>query len=337
MNRRHWLRLATGCMFGGAGGQAVAGSPQNLAKGETALSRTAEAELEGVRERLAQAKIGPLNTARSVHYQAIGDASEWFMNVVLGDNEQIALDYSKHFRALGFQVRMPGSPLIVVVFRDDRSFNKFFHLPSFEAGKKGLPAQLVGGIYERRTNMLHVFDWRSVGIPHSGRLNMPSLVHEATHQLSFNTGLLNREGDTPLCIVEGLGTYGESRDLIGPSDFGRRNWERLRDLGRIRRRLPWIPMRELFSDDAVLRVSDDAVLRAGKADRVVLAYAESWLLVYYLLKDQEVLPRFRLYLKDIQTRRTADRRIADAQTHLGDLDQLDRVLRGYAVRVERSH
>jgi len=323
-------------MFGGAGGQAVAGSPQNLAKGETALSRTAEAELEGLRERLAQAKIGPLNTARSVHYQAIGDASEWFMNVVLGDNEQIALDYSKHFRALGFQVRMPGSPLIVVVFRDDRSFNKFFHLPSFEAGKKGLPAQLVGGIYERRTNVLHVFDWRSVGIPHSGRLNMPSLVHEATHQLSFNTGLLNREGDTPLCIVEGLGTYGESRDLIGPSDFGRRNWERLRDLGRIRRRLPWIPMRELFSDDAVLDAVATA-LRAGKADRVVLAYAESWLLVYYLLKDQEVLPRFRQYLKDIQTRRTADRRIADAQTHLGDLDQLDRVLRGYAVRFERSH
>ena len=44
---------------------------------------------------------------------------------------------------------------------------------------------------------------------------MPTLVHEATHQLSFNTGLLNREGDTPLCIVEGLGTYGESRDSIG--------------------------------------------------------------------------------------------------------------------------
>ena len=170
MNRRHWLRLATGCMFGGAGGQAVAGSPQNLAKVETALSRTAEAELEGVREQLAQAKIGPLNTARSVHYQAIGDASEWFMNVVLGDCEQIALDYSKHFRALGFQVRLPGSPLIVVVFRDDRSFNKFFHLPSLpEAGKKGLPAQLVGGIYDRRTNALHVFDWRSVGSPHSGR------------------------------------------------------------------------------------------------------------------------------------------------------------------------
>ena len=75
----------------------------------------------------------------------------------------------------------------------------------------------------------------------------------------------------------------------------------------------------------------------GKADRVVLAYAESWLLVYYLLKDQEVLPRFRQYLNDIQTRHTADRRIADAQTHLGDLDQLDGVLRRYAVRLERSH
>jgi len=328
MNRRHWLRLATGCMFGGTGGQAVAGSPQNPAKGETALPRKVEAELEVVRERLAQAKIGPLKTTRSAHYQAIGDASEWYMNVVLGDCEQITLDYSRHFRALGFQVRLPDSPLTVVVFRDDRAFNKFFHLPSLAAGEKGLPTQLVWGNYDWKTNVLHVFDCRGM-FPHSGRLNMPNLVHEATHQLSFNTGLLNREGDRPLCIVEGLGTYGESRDLIGPSDFGRCNWKRLRDLGMIGPRLPWIPMRELFSDDAVLD--------AGKADRVLLADAESWLLVYYLLKDQEVLPRFRQYLNDIQARRTADRRIADAQTHLGDLDQLDRVLREYAVRLKRPH
>ena len=113
--------------------------------------------------------------------------------IILGDCEQITLDYSQHFRALGFQVRLPGSPLIVVVFRDDRSFNKFFHLPSLiESAKKGLHAQPVG-IYDRRTNALHVFDWRSVPCPHAGHLNMETLAHEATHQLSFNTGLLNRE------------------------------------------------------------------------------------------------------------------------------------------------
>ena len=76
---------------------------------------------------------------------------------------------------------------------------------------------------------------------------------------------------------------------------------------------------------------------AGKSDWVLLAYGESWLLVYYFLKDQTRLPRFREYLQAIMPRRIADHRIADAQTHLGDLDQLDRVLRQYAVRLERPH
>ena len=250
MNRRHWLRLATGCMFGGAGGQAVAGSPQNPAKGEAALSRTAEAELKAARERLSKAEIGPLGTARSTHFQAIGDASEWFMSVVLRDCEQITSEYLRHFRARGFQLRMPESPLIVIVFRNDQSFDKFFHLPSRRKATK--EDSLLGGIYERTTNTLHVFDWRGM-FPHSGRFNAYTLAHELTHQLSFNTGLLNREGDVPACIGEGLGMYGEARDVIGPSDFGRCNWTRLSAITTGLRKLPWIPLRDLFSEDAILR------------------------------------------------------------------------------------
>jgi hypothetical protein len=326
MNRRHWLRLARACLFGAAGVQAVAGSPQNPPKGETALSPTAEAELKAARERLSKADIGPLGTARSTHFQAIGDASEWFMSVRLRDCEQIMSEYLRHFRARGFQLRMPGSPLIVIVFRNDESFDKFFHLPSRRKAAKG--DVYSNGIYDRATNALHVFDWRGA-FPHSGRLIAQTLDHELTHQLSFNTGLLNREGDTPLCISEGLGTYGEARDTIGSGDFGRCNWMRLSDLTTCLRRLPWIPMRDLFSDDAILRT--------GKGDWVLLAYGESWLLVYYFLKDQALLPRFREYVKAIQPRSSADHRIDDAQTHLGDLDQLDRVLQQYAVRLERPH
>ena len=51
--------------------------------------------------------------------------------------------------------------------------------------------------------------------PRASHRNMETLAHEGTHQLSFNTGLLSREGDMPLCIVEGLGTYGEARKTSG--------------------------------------------------------------------------------------------------------------------------
>jgi hypothetical protein len=288
-----------------------------------------QAELTAIRKRLFEAKIGPLNTVHTARYQALGDAPEAFMRLILDDCEQLAADYFKHFRARGFALHEPAGALIVVLFRDDRSFGRFFRLPSLmEAAAKGRPVQ-PAGIYDRASNHLHVFDWRNVPMaPRSSHRNIETLAHEGTHQLTFNTGLLNRGGDTPLCIIEGLGTYGESRKTIGPSEFGRPNLRRLEDLAKIQRRVPWIPVRELLTDDSVLRV--------GNAARVMLAYAQSWLLVHYLLKDATALPRFREYLKAIAARTKPTDRLADAQTHLGDLDVLDRDLKRYQVRLQLS-
>jgi hypothetical protein len=140
--------------------------------------------------------------------------------------------------------------------------------------------------------------------------------------------LLNRTGDTPLCVVEGLGTYGESRKTVGPSDLGRPNVRRLEDLAKIQRRVPWVPARELLADDSVLR--------AGNTDRIMLGYAQSWLLVHYLINEPEALSRFREYLEAIAPRSKADHRLEDAQAHLGDLDRLDRELRRHAVRLQLS-
>src|SRR5262249_24462751 len=160
----------------------------------------------------------------------------------------------QHFRSRGFPVHDPDRPLIVVMFRDDRSFGRFFHLPSLlEAASIGSPVQ-PAGIYDRSSNLLHVFDWRSVPMaPRASHRNMETLAHEGAHQLSFNTGLINRSADTPLCIVEGFGMYGEARKTSGSCDFGRLNLKRLEDLAKIQRRLPWIPLRELLTHDSILR------------------------------------------------------------------------------------
>ena len=56
------------------------------------------------------------------------------------------------------------------------------------------------------------------------------------------------------------------------------------DLAKIQRRMPWIPLRELLTQDSILR--------AGNAARVLLAYAQSWLLVHYLMQGAGGLPGF---------------------------------------------
>ena len=303
-------------------------------QGRAAPPPTPDAELAAVRDKLDQAKIGPLNTIHSAHYVGIGDAPQAFITIILADCEQLAADYQRYFGYLGFHLHQPDRPLIVIMYRDDRSFGKFFRLPSrLEAAEKARAqpekarAQPVG-IYFRTTNVMHVFDWRNVPIePRASHRNMETLAHEGTHQLSFNTGLLNRAGDTPLCIVEGLGMHGEPRKTTGPSDFGRLNLLRMYDLAKIQRRVPWIPVRELIGDDW---------FRAGNADRIMLGYAQSWLLVHYLIKEPAALPRFRQYLQAIAPRVKSDRRIEDAQSHLGDLDRLDQELRRYAIRLQLS-
>lgn len=327
LGRRDWLRRVAGGAVGMASGSATgwpAQVPNPKQGGDAGAPK--EADLTAAQERLHQSKVGPLNTVRSPHYVATGDAAEAFMKLIVTDCEQLARDYESHFRSHGFQVQKPDQPLIVVIFRDDRSFGKFFRQPTLmEAAGIMRP-----GIYDRTTNLFHVFDWRNVPMAsRASHRNMETLAHEGTHQLSFNTGLLNRAGDVPFAIVEGLGTYGEARKTTGPSEFGRKNLQRLDDLAHKQRQVPWIPLRELLSQDTVLR--------AGNAARVMLAYAQSWLLVHYLMTEPAMLPRFRDYLKTIAPRTKGDaQRLEDARTHLGDLDLLDRELRHYAVRLQMS-
>ena len=49
---------------------------------------------------------------------------------------------------------------------------------------------------------------------------------------------------------------------------------------------PWIPISQLIADDGVFR----------KPETAQIAYAESWVLVHYLMETEERLPKFRAYL-----------------------------------------
>ncbi|MFO0890675.1 MAG: DUF1570 domain-containing protein [Isosphaeraceae bacterium] len=329
VSRRGWLRGAfSGCLGLSCSGIFAAQSVQSGRSGSED-ERSAEAELEGIRSRLEAARIGPIHVARSAHYQGIGDAAEAFIKLILDDCEQLAEDYRVHFRKRELPVKMPQGRLTVVLLRDERSFGRFLRLPAPAHPVGGGAVLQPSGVYDRKTNLLQVFDWRNVPMaPRSASRNSETLAHEGTHQLTFNTGLLSREGDIPICIVEGLGTYGEPRQPRGPSELGRVNVKRLDDLAKIQRQVPWIPLKEL--------ITDDAVLRAGKAARVLLGYAQSWLLVHYLMKTPTEMPRFRNYLKAIASRTTKEHRLEDAQAHLGDLDALDRELRRYSIRLLRS-
>ena len=328
LSRRDWVRSAALGVSGILVGGDASGAPQTSRK-EAEPIVIKDADLAEVEEKLERAGIKSVHKLRTQHYQAIGDAADVFMRSILGDCEQLAVDYLKHFKGRGFEIEAPERTLLLVLFRDDRSFGKFFRMPSLpEAASRGIGAQMTGA-YDRSSNLLNVFDWRNVPmVARSSHRNVQTVAHEGTHQLTFNTGLLNRSGDVPIAVVEGLGTYGEPRKVMGPSALGRINLRRLDELAKYRRVVDWIPLRAL--------IADDALLREGLIAKVVLAYAQSWLLVHFLMHEPEWTPRFRDYLAAVRPRQDSTRRVEDATEHLGDLDALDRTLKAYSIHLLRS-
>ncbi len=320
VNRRDWLRLAGRAAVGfgileRCNNFAIGADDPKSGAGETAAQEIRRAE--AIVQKVTNHEI---HTFQSAHYQALGDASETFIKLTLADCEQVALDYLKHYRDKGFDIKLPDRRLILIVFEDERPFLKY-------AGR--VPPGLAG-FYSQRTNWLALFDFRNTPMMTvaAGQDNRETVTHEATHQLNFNSGVLERSGDAPHWISEGLAMYGERRKLRGPSEPGQINQRRLIELAHSRRRVEWIPVTNL--------VTEKPNWYGGLPAQRTLGYAESWLLVYHLMTDPVRLPQLRAYLQTLRGRKDQLHRLDDAKSHFGDLEQLDQELRQESVKLLRA-
>jgi hypothetical protein len=323
-DRRSWLRQAVlaGAAFrgvDGAYGQGIAAADRKLSP-----EQEAEQERERAQSRVRAVTRRPLLNLRSDQYQAVGDATEAFVNLTVNDCEGLAREYLAHYQEQGFDVKRPTRRLTLVVFHDERPYLEFAR--RFASGV----SVYTWGFYSKTENWLVLFDFRNVPQIEkgAGHKNVTTLAHEGTHQLTFNTGLLNRRGDAPKAMVEGLAAYSETRSLRGPAVPGQINRTRLDDLAHIQRREKWISATDLLTDD---------VATFGTTlDQTLLAYAEGWLLVYYLMKTPARLPQFQAYLQTISRRTDKNQRYDDAEKHFGDLERLDQDLRREAIRLQRE-
>jgi Protein of unknown function (DUF1570) len=321
-HRRSWLfRAASGGVFLAA----IAKSPGRADATQDKKKSPAEeaaGELERATSRVRAVTSHSLQVAISQEYQVVGDADPTFIQTSLRDYDAIASDFLAHYQARGFQVKAPERRMTLVAFVDERPFREFARKFA-----RGVPPK-VSGFYSRPENWLVLFDFRNVPASALGGAlkNVRVLAHEATHQLTFNTGLLNRQGDVPAAIMEGLACYGEARRLRGRSELGLLNGERLDDLAHIRRRAQWIKLADLLTDD-----SPSA---GGSFDQMQLFYAQSWLLIYSLMNTPARLPQLQSYFKTIFPRVDKKKRLDDAGKCFGNLDQLNQELRREAIRLQ---
>jgi hypothetical protein len=287
--------------------------------------------------------LTPAKRLDSRHFTAWSNADAEFTWERLRNCEALHDDFLTHFRRKGFTVRAPAARLMVAVFDAQAGFDAYM-------GQK-MPASLVG-MYHPGTNRLVIYDIQqsrgvvggkeqarkfSEKIPFdidrmqfSGEVerqarafcedaNVSTTVHEAAHQLSFNCGLLNRAGDVPCWLAEGLATYCEPAYRGTWQGVGQPNYERVKALAAgLRGRGRILTLKELVASDNWRR--DGATVLTG--------YAQSWALFRMLMEERP--EALRAYLALIRNRRAPEHRLTDFRQAFGaDLSPLERRHQAY--------
>lgn len=288
---------------------------------ESGPSREERDRIESIRTRAEGAGLPELRLEEGERYVALGTARDDFIRGALSLCEGLADDFLDHFESRGFEVSAPSDRMTMVALATEDQFDKILG-----AGRH----PQVTGIYEVGENYLVLYDGRngSSAGPRAERANTITLFHEATHQLTFNTGLLDRfAADIPLVVSEGLGMYGEVRRPNGRTRIGALNQERLAVIAQeLRQGTSLMPLAQLF---------DDATFE--REESVQLAYAQSWLFVFGVMRNDSAVGRFRGYLDALKAEGGDPvRRLDLAREHLGDLEELDEGLAAYASRLLRG-
>ena len=213
----------------------------------------------------------------------------------------------------------PPTPLIAIVLRSRNDFNRTL------LNEIDLRDSRVSGFYSQKSNRINTYDPQATLREKGDRwlYNAKTIIHEATHQSAFNTGVHNRFAPPPKWLSEGLAMLFETPGFNNaekfPKPIHRVNEVRLKQFRKlIRQEKVKGSLNKLIAYDHMFE--DDAVN----------AYALSWGLSYFLYeRDKE---KYVQFLQQDAKRKnfvkySPDRRLGDFAAAFGnDLNGLEESL-----------
>ncbi len=167
----------------------------------------------------------------------------------------------------------PQLPMIAIVLRSRSDFNRSL------INEVQIHDSRIAGFYSRITNRITTFD--PDGYVRTGEdrwmYGSTSVIHEATHQSAFNTGIHNRFAPPPTWLSEGLATMFESAGRNTDAAKPQLGSNGIR-LNQLRKYLGT----DVIHAGLVNLVANDRMFRSHPE----LAYALSWGMSYYLAKTK---------------------------------------------------
>lgn len=207
-----------------------------------------------------------------------GQADRWSANF-----EDLYRSCAHYFSVRGFRLSEPQFPLVAVVYRNQADFMR-----AAQAEGANINASVLG-YYSPKTNRISMFDiGGGKSTKQAGQMNNETIIHEATHQTAYNTGIHRRFGAAPRWVVEGLGTLFEAPGVYdsrsNAAQGSRINRGRFDDFrAGLSSRKPGT-LSEMVTSDRLFQMD---------ASR---AYGEAWAFTFWLVET-----RPQLYAKYLQT------------------------------------
>lgn len=192
----------------------------------------------------------------------------------------------KYFEIRGITAVNPDFPLVAVVLNTRHEFDRF--LEKYQP--ENAHAQVLG-YYSPRSNRTITYDQSN---ERSGpRNNIETLIHEATHQIAFNTGIHSRFSPMPRWFTEGLATMFEApgvhSSVTHPNLQDRFNKKWLSYIrSQSRPGQSTGVLAELIGSDELFRANPEK------------AYGYSWALTFYLAETQP--EKYARYVRRVSQR-----------------------------------
>lgn len=270
----------------------------------------------------------------SDHYLIVSNTSPAYAEWCNGMLERFYAGFFAYWmKHLNMELPEPDSKLLVILLRDQMQFKQFYEK---DVGQK---TQSSFGYYSIRRNRSVLYDFSGLDeddAKSSGDVrralrkvpfNVATMVHEATHQLCFNTGLHTRYADNPVWLMEGLAMYFEA------PYFNSSKWNTIGKLTDWRKDATKAYMDSISAGTlASLTLSDD---RFRQAETTRDAYTESWALTLYLMKNRE--NELARYLKSISEKSPLvwdkpEQRLRLLQETIGSPNELAKPVSAYLNR-----
>ena len=269
----------------------------------------------------------------SAHYVICSSAPAAHTNRCTAALERLFKGFFAYWKNRGLPLTHSPNRLVIVMHGNRETYQQ-------HAKKElGDAVKTVRGYYSQKTNRVNVLTIDvAAGNGISGGTRgvlaartMATVIHEATHQLSYNSGLQTRLAPHPLWFSEGLAVFFEPPNLktqAGYQPIGAVSPLHLATYRRASGGRKVMKIEELVSHDRTFRNS--ATIR--------LAYAQSWALTYFLIRTRR--GEFLSYLqtqgaKQSLSADTPELRLRDfEEAFSGTMRELQREFQRYMQRVK---